>query len=120
MEKRSINIVIIGHVDHGKSTLIGRLMYDTGCLSKEKIKEIRKSSKSVGKDTEFAFVMDHLEEERKREMTIDTAQIFFKTKNRRFVIIDTPGHKKFLKNMITGSSLAETALLIIDASELKI
>ncbi len=114
---RTINLVIIGHIDHGKSTLIGRLLYDTGCLSEEKIEEIKKSSKSLGKDTEFAFVMDHLEEERKRGITIDTAQIFFNTKKRRFVIIDTPGHKEFLKNMMTGSSMAEKALLIIDAAE---
>ena len=117
MELNNVKIVIVGHVDHGKSTLIGRLMYDTDCLPKAKFEEIKKSSESIGKDTEFAFVMDHLEEERKRGITIDTAQIFFKTQNRRFVIIDTPGHKEFLKNMITGSSMAEAAFLIIDADE---
>lgn len=117
MERNNVKIVIVGHVDHGKSTLIGRLMYDTDCLPKTKFDEIKRSSESVGKETEFAFVMDHLEEERKRGITIDTAQIFFKTKTRHFVIIDTPGHKEFLKNMITGSSMAEAALLIIDANE---
>jgi len=117
MEKLSINIVFAGHVDHGKSTLIGRLLYDTGCLPEDKLKEIEKSSREVGKETEFAFVMDHLEEERSRGITIDTAQTFFKTKNRKFVIIDVPGHKEFLKNMITGSTLAQTALVLVDAEE---
>ena len=117
MEKHSINIVFAGHVDHGKSTLIGRLLYDTGCLPEEKIKEIEKSSRSVGKEMEFAFVMDHLKEERSKGITIDTAQTFFKTKNKKFVIIDVPGHKEFLKNMITGSTLGQTALVLVDAEE---
>jgi len=117
MEKLTLNIVFAGHVDHGKSTLIGRLLYDTGCVPEEKMREIEKSSKEVGKEREFAFVMDHLEEERTRGITIDTAQTFFKTKNRKFVIIDVPGHREFLKNMITGSTLAQTALVLVDAEE---
>jgi translation elongation factor TU len=116
-DERALPIVIVGHVDHGKSTLIGRLLYDTGCLPPDKYAEIQKSSEMLGKITEFAFVMDCLEEERSRGITIDTTQTFFKTSKRRYVIIDAPGHKEFLKNMITGSSQAEAALLIIDCFE---
>jgi small GTP-binding protein len=116
-EERALSIVIVGHVDHGKSTLIGRLLYDTGCLPPDKHSEIQRSSEMLGKTVEFAFVMDCLEEERSRGVTIDTTQTFFKTSKRRYVIIDAPGHKEFLKNMITGSSQAEAALLIIDALE---
>ena len=116
-EARALPIVIVGHVDHGKSTLIGRLLYDTDCLPPDKYSEIQRSSEMLGKIVEFAFVMDCLEEERSRGITIDTTQTFFKTSKRRYVIIDAPGHKEFLKNMITGSSQAEAALLIIDSSE---
>jgi sulfate adenylyltransferase subunit 1 len=116
-EERALPIVIVGHVDHGKSTLIGRLLYDTGCLPADKYAEIQRSSETLGKIVEFAFVMDCLEEERSRGITIDTTQTFFKTPKRRYVIIDAPGHKEFLKNMITGSSQAEAALLVIDSFE---
>lgn len=116
-EEHALPIVIVGHVDHGKSTLIGRLLYDTGCLPSDKYAEIQRSSEMLGKIVEFAFVMDCLEEERSRGITIDTTQTFFKTPKRRYVIIDAPGHKEFLKNMITGSSQAEAALLIIDSFE---
>jgi sulfate adenylyltransferase subunit 1 len=116
-EEHALPIVIVGHVDHGKSTLIGRLLYDTNCLPPDKYSEIQKSSEMLGRRVEFAFVMDCLEEERSRGITIDTTQTFFKTSKRRYVIIDAPGHKEFLKNMITGSSQAEAALLIIDAFE---
>ena len=113
----SLPIVIVGHVDHGKSTLIGRLLYDTGSLPEERVDEIRIASQSAGREMEFSFLMDHLEEERQRGITIDIAQTFFKSEKRRYVIIDAPGHKEFLKNMITGSSQAEAALLLIDAVE---
>src|SRR4030043_1796417 len=116
-EERALPIVIVGHVDHGKSTLIGRLLYDTQSLPLDKYAEIQKTSEMLDKRVEFAFVMDCLEEERSKGITIDTTQTFFKTKKRRYVIIDAPGHKEFLKNMITGSSQAEAALLIIDAFE---
>jgi sulfate adenylyltransferase subunit 1 len=116
-EEHALPIVIVGHVDHGKSTLIGRLLYDTNCLPPDKYSEIQKSSEMLGREVEFAFVMDCFEEERSRGITIDTTQTFFKTPKRRYVIIDAPGHKEFLKNMITGSSQAEAALLIIDAFE---
>jgi sulfate adenylyltransferase subunit 1 len=116
-EERALPIVIVGHVDHGKSTLIGRLLYDTQSLPLDKYAEIQKTSEMLGKRVEFAFVMDCLEEERSRGITIDTTQTFFKTPKRRYVIIDAPGHKEFLKNMITGSSQAEAAILIIDSLE---
>jgi len=112
-----LSFVIVGHVDHGKSTLIGRLLYDTDSLPPDKIEEIEKASAGQGKRTEFAYLLDHLEEERKQGITIDTTQVFFKTAKRRYVIIDAPGHVEFVKNMITGASQAEAAVLIIDVTE---
>src|SRR3990172_4524119 len=114
---RSLPIVIVGHVDHGKSTLIGRLLYDTGSLPPEKIGEIQRASEATGREMELSFAMDHLEEERQRGITIDIAQTFFSTEKRQYVIIDAPGHKEFLKNMLTGTSQAEAAILLIDAVE---
>ncbi len=112
-----LKFVIVGHVDHGKSTLIGRLFYDTDSLPEERIEEVRRVCEELGRDMEFGFVMDHLEEERSQGITIDTAQTFFKTGKRHYVIIDAPGHKEFVKNMITGASQAEAAILIVDANE---
>ena len=116
--KEKLSFVAVGHVDHGKSTLIGRLLFDTNSLPPEKMAEVRRmSEESADGLPEFAFIMDHLEEERNNRVTIDTAQIFFKTERREYVIIDAPGHKQFLKNMITGASQAEAAVLLIDAQE---
>ena len=113
----NMNIVFVGHVDHGKSTLIGRLLYDTNSLPPDKVEEVKKTCEALGKEMEFGFILDHLQEEREQGITIDTCQIFFKTDKRNYVIIDAPGHVEFIKNMITGASQAEAAILIIDANE---
>lgn len=117
MDEGYLKFVIVGHIDHGKSTLIGRLLFDSGSIPKEKIEEIKQICDSLGKEMEFGYVMDHLEEEREQGITIETTQTFFKTKKRDYVIIDAPGHVEFLKNMITGASQAEAAILIVDAEE---
>ena len=117
MQKDTLKIIIVGHVDHGKSTLIGRLLLDTNSLPKDRLSEIKKISKELGKDTELAFLTDQLKEERERNITIDTTQTFFKTRKRDYVIIDAPGHVEFLKNMLTGATLAEAAVLITDVNE---
>ncbi len=116
-EKPKLNIVFVGHVDHGKSTLIGRLLFDTDTLPEQKISEVKTICEQQGRPFEFAFLMDHMQEERDQNITIDTAQIFFKTAARDYVIIDAPGHVEFTKNMITGASQAEAAILIVDANE---
>jgi len=110
-------IVIVGHVDHGKSTLVGRLFYDTGSLPEGKYEAVARVCEATGKPFEFAFLLDALEEERDQGVTIDTAQACFHTAARDYVLIDAPGHKEFLKNMVTGASSAEAALLLIDAAE---
>jgi bifunctional enzyme CysN/CysC len=117
LQSEQLKIVIVGHVDHGKSTLVGRLFYDTGSLPEGKYEKIKAACDHRGMPFEWAFLMDGLQAERDQNITIDTAQIWFRTKKRQYVIIDAPGHKEFLKNMVTGAASAEAALLLIDASE---
>ena len=115
--KEQMKIVIVGHVDHGKSTLVGRLFHDTDSLPEGKFEQIQAMCKRRGMQFEWSFLMDALQSERDQEITIDTTQIWFKTQQRNYVIIDAPGHKEFLKNMISGAAMSEAALLIIDAEE---
>jgi bifunctional enzyme CysN/CysC len=112
-----LKIVIVGHVDHGKSTFVGRLLHDTGWLPEGKLEQLEAAAKRRGVPFEWANLMDALQAERDQNITIDTAQIWFQTRRRQYVIIDAPGHKEFLKNMITGAAHAEAALLLIDAAE---
>lgn len=112
-----LKIVIVGHVDHGKSTFVGRLFYDTGSLPEGKLEQLQKIAERRGVPFEWANLMDALQSERDQNITIDTAQIWFQTRKRQYVIIDAPGHKEFLKNMVTGAANAEAALLLIDAHE---
>src|SRR5687768_7172150 len=115
--REQLKIVIVGHVDHGKSTFVGRLFHDTGTLPEGKLEQLQKVAERRGVPFEWANLMDALQSERDQNITIDTAQIWFQTAKRQYVIIDAPGHKEFLKNMVTGAANAEAALLLIDANE---
>ncbi len=112
-----MNIVIVGHVDHGKSTVIGRLLADTHSLPDGKLEQIRAECERNSKPFEYAFLLDALKDEQSQGITIDAARVFFKTGKRPYLILDAPGHIEFLKNMITGAARAEAALLVIDAAE---
>ena len=112
-----LKIVVVGHVDHGKSTIIGRLLFDTNSLQEGVIKKVEKIAHETGKPFEYAYLLDAFEEEQQQGITIDTTQIQFSTSKRDYLIIDAPGHKEFLKNMISGAGNANAALLVIDAKQ---
>lgn len=115
--RQQMNIVVIGHVDHGKSTVVGRLLADTGSLPMGKLEEVKRKCAANSKPFEYAFLLDALKDEQTQGITIDSARCFFRSAKREYIIIDAPGHIEFLKNMISGAARAEAAFLVIDANE---
>jgi elongation factor 1-alpha len=115
-DKPHINLIIIGHVDHGKSTSVGHLFYDAGAIPEKQLKDFEAEAKALGKESfKYAWVLDRLKEERERGVTIDLAFYELETRKNVFTIIDSPGHRDFVKNMVTGASQADGAILMISA-----
>ncbi|MFQ5844784.1 MAG: adenylyl-sulfate kinase [Planctomycetota bacterium] len=114
---RQLRVVIVGHVDHGKSTLVGRLLRETGSLAEGRLEQVDAVCKRQGKEFEYAFLLDALEEERSQGVTIDTAQVWLRTPRRDLVLFDAPGHKEFVKNVVVGAAGADAALILIEAPE---
>jgi len=104
--QEQLKLVVVGHVDHGKSTVVGRLLADTDSLPHGKLEQIKEKCQQTGKQFEYAFLLDALADEQSQGITIDAARIFFRTARRNYLILDAPGHIEFLKNMVTGAAQA--------------